>query len=110
MYDVMLFQAVEKLLATLSDISIDSNLLETPQDRLMGDVALPCFTLAKTLRKSPQQIATDITEQLSPNDEIAKIVATGPYINFFVNPSWIAANILTSISEKTTTYGHAPSN
>ena len=28
-------------------------MLEYPPDRTMGDIALPCFKLSRTLRKSP---------------------------------------------------------
>ena len=32
-------------------------MLETPPDKKLGDYALPCFRLAKTLRKGPPMIA-----------------------------------------------------
>ena len=32
-------------------------MLEYPPDTSMGDIALPCFRLSKTLRRSPVQIA-----------------------------------------------------
>ena len=32
-------------------------MLEYPPDRTMGDIALPCFRLSKSLRRSPVQIA-----------------------------------------------------
>ena len=34
--------------------------IETPPDEKMGDLAVPCFPLAKILKKSPQAIATEI--------------------------------------------------
>ena len=74
-----------------------SELLEVPDDRSMGDVALPCFQLAKALRKAPQQIATDIAEQLSPTDQIERIEAVGPYVNFFARIGWLAGVSLPKI-------------
>ena len=56
----MIKAAVAELLAQLSSIEFSPQLLETPQDRRLGDVALPCFTFAKELKKSPVQIAQDI--------------------------------------------------
>ena len=32
-------------------------MLEYPPDKTMGDIALPCFRLSKSLRRSPIQIA-----------------------------------------------------
>lgn len=60
-----------------------AKLLEYPPDPDMGDAALPCFTLAKTLRQSPQQIAIKLAEELSHPDWIAE--AAGPYLNFRLN-------------------------
>ena len=37
-------------------------LIEIPTRLDMGDFALPCFTLAKTLRKAPPLIAQDLAE------------------------------------------------
>ena len=42
------------------------NLLETPKNADMGDLAFPAFSLAKVLRKAPQMIAADIAEKLMP--------------------------------------------
>ena len=41
------------------------DLIEVPQDESMGDYALPCFRLAKILRKAPPMIAADIAEKLN---------------------------------------------
>ena len=35
-------------------------MLEIPPDANMGDYALPCFKLAKTLRMAPPKIAADL--------------------------------------------------
>jgi arginyl-tRNA synthetase len=73
----MLFQVVADLLGQLSDIRIDPALLETPQDRTMGDVALPCFSFAKALKKSPVQIAQEITDTLHAKLVSSKHPSTG---------------------------------
>ena len=40
-----------------------ADLLETPPNPDMGDYALPCFTLAKTMRKAPNLIAEELSDQ-----------------------------------------------
>ncbi len=110
---MMIQAAVVELLKklTIEGIDIDGNLLETPQDRRMWDVSLPCFIFAKTLRKSPQQISADIAEKMiAINDTeekniISKIIATGSYINFFINPLWLANEVLECIEQKEDKYG-----
>ena len=41
-------------------------LLEVPRETGHGDLALPCFQLAKTMRRAPQQIASEIAEGFEP--------------------------------------------
>ncbi|CCK20787.1 arginine--tRNA ligase [Pseudolactococcus laudensis] len=93
-------QLVSQALAAVFDnaLSIDdiSNLLETPKKSEMGDLAFPAFSLAKTLRKAPQMIAADISEKIS-SDGFEKVVATGPYVNFFLDKSATATTVLSEI-------------
>jgi len=50
----------------------------------MGDIAFPAFSLAKVERKAPQMIAADIAEKIN-SQAFEKVVATGPYVNFFLD-------------------------
>lgn len=58
---------------------------EYPPRIELGDLAMPfCFSLAKTLRKAPRQIAQEVVEGLQPPPGIAKLeVAGAGYINIF---------------------------
>ena len=40
-------------------------MLEYPPDNTMGDIALPCFKLSRTLRKAPPVIASSVGEALA---------------------------------------------
>lgn len=56
------------------------NYIEVPAQQEMGDFALPCFRLAKTMRRAPQQIAADLSEQLRPlPDFIERVEAVGGF-------------------------------
>lgn len=60
--------------------------LETPPQEDMGDFALPCFRMAKELRKAPQKIAEDFANQLTELPEyISDIKNAGAYVNVFLN-------------------------
>ena len=50
-------------------------MLEYPPDDKMGDIALPCFKLSKTLRMSPVMISEKIASELS-DENIERIDAT----------------------------------
>ena len=39
------------------------NMIEIPPENIPGDLAFPCFTLAKDLRKSPNIISQEISDK-----------------------------------------------
>ena len=72
------------------------NLLETPKNSDMGDIAFPAFSLAKVERKAPQMIAADIAEKIN-GQAFEKVVATGPYVNFFLDKAAISGQVLQNV-------------
>ncbi|MEN4336577.1 arginine--tRNA ligase, partial [Streptococcus pyogenes] len=72
------------------------NLLETPKNSDMGDLAFPAFSLAKVLRKAPQMIASELAEQIDES-QFEKVVAVGPYINFFLDKTKISSQVLEQV-------------
>ncbi len=85
----------EKIAAYLHEITTHSKQeilekIEIPPDSKLGDFAVPCFLFAKLLKKSPQAIAQDLEKKLIEKNLAAdhqffdRIIATGPYINFFI--------------------------
>lgn len=71
-----------------ADLSLDAieDALTTPKSRDMGDVAFPCFVLAKSLRKGPPMIAqallAEIAGPVDADPALASVEAVGPYLNF----------------------------
>ncbi len=57
-------------------------LLAAPPDPTLGDVAFPCFTLAKQLRQSPAALARALADKVSVTPPLAGASAHGPYLNF----------------------------
>lgn len=80
--------------------------IEMPKDSKNGDYAFPCFRLAKELRKAPPVIANEIKEKIEQVDDIEKIEVEGGYLNFFVNKTTLAEEVLGEIS-KTEQYGES---
>ena len=52
-----------------------TSMLEYPPDEGMGDLALPCFKLSRTLRRAPVQIAAALCDCLSGLDAVEKAEA-----------------------------------
>lgn len=96
----------EKLAAILPSLEVEAiyNLLEKPKSSEMGDIAFPAFSLAKVERKAPQAIAADIVEKLDTTG-FEKVVATGPYVNFFLDKAAISHQVLTDVITEKDQYG-----
>ncbi|MCI5630634.1 MAG: arginine--tRNA ligase [Clostridiales bacterium] len=82
-------------------------LIEVPPNKEMGDFAFPCFRLAKVFRKAPNMIAADLAESIEAKDEISKVMPLGGYVNFFVNKSQLAENVIKDVLTKKENYGHS---
>ena len=79
-------------------------LIEIPPQENMGDYSFPCFQLAKTLRKNPAQIATELASTLDLED-FAEVKNVGPYINFFLDRKKFENQVINTIIEKKENFG-----
>lgn len=79
-------------------------LLEKPKYEHLGDIAFPCFSLAKKLRKSPQVIATEIAGKLQKN-LYKDLQVVGGYINIFYAQEDAINRILNHILFEQENYG-----
>ena len=91
----------DKILADNSAVEISGAdilaMFEYPPDPALGDLALPCFKLSRTLRRSPMQIADAIAEGLS-GEEIEKVESVKGYINIFISNEFLITCICTLLS------------
>ena len=95
-----------KSIAPQSDMTAEDvlGLLEYPPDPAMGDIALPCFKLAKTLRRSPVQIASTLAPLVS-GEAIEKAEAVNGYLNIYLSGAYLAGKLVPEILEKKEQYG-----
>lgn len=80
--------------------------LDAPPDEKMGDFAFGCFPLAKILRLAPPVIAQKLKDEIVAVDIIEKVMATGPYLNFFVNYAKLAEILCEQIITKPEPFGN----
>ncbi len=87
---------VELLSAQIESMNAEeiNGLLEIPPKADMGDFAFPCFKLAKVFRKAPQMIAADLKEQIGCPEFLSHVEVMGGYLNFFVDKSMFAKQIV----------------
>ena len=81
--------------------------IETPQDPKLGDLAFPCFRLAKAMKKAPPIIAQEVVERFNNAalPWINEVRATGPYVNVFISRSAFATGVLCAVLKAGHTYG-----
>lgn len=79
--------------------------IEVPPNEEMGDYAFPCFKLAKTLKKAPPAIATELKEKMTTDDNIEKIEIVGGYLNFYINKQALTKTVLEELDEKQEKFG-----
>jgi arginyl-tRNA synthetase len=93
----------------IEDLSIEEieQLIETPPNKDMGDYAFPCFKLAKTFRKAPNMIAQDLAQNIESSGAISKVVPMGGYVNFFVDKTQLAQNVIKDVLTQKEKYGHS---
>ncbi len=71
-------------------------MLEIPPEKKLGDYALPCFRLSKTLRKPPQAIAQALCERLSC-EELERAEVVGGYLNLFLARGGFAGKLIEAV-------------
>ena len=79
--------------------------LTAPPNPALGDVAFPCFQLAKELRSAPNLIAKNIAAKIAPDPIIASARAEGPYLNLFLNRANATEQVLGEIRERPESFG-----
>ncbi len=73
--------------------------MEVPPDAKMGDIAFPCFILAKKLRKAPPMIAQELLEKVKDDKSFEKVEAVGGYLNFFFNRKEFIETVMKKVKD-----------
>jgi arginyl-tRNA synthetase len=81
--------------------------IEVPRDSQWGDYAFPCFPLAKSMRKPPQNVAREIALKFKPGDLLSDCSVAGAYINFRIRREAWAEIVLQRIFLEDTRYGQS---
>ncbi|MCI9064043.1 MAG: arginine--tRNA ligase [Clostridia bacterium] len=75
--------------------------IEIPKDTTNGDYAFPCFRLAKTLKKAPPVIASEIKEKIKADGKvIEKIEVAGGYLNFYINKMLLTQEVIQEVESQ----------
>ena len=87
------------------------DLIALPPNTEMGDYALPCFKLAKLMRKSPVMIAEDLKNSILADESVvsekvlSEVSAVNGYLNFKINKGDFVRSTLDRIFKEGDQYG-----
>ncbi|MBS3081985.1 arginine--tRNA ligase [Candidatus Pacearchaeota archaeon] len=95
---------ISALKITGLDAKTLSSVIEVPKNLNNGDYAFPCFILSKKLKKSPVDIAKDLSFRIK-DKHFEKVEAVGPYVNFFLDSKKSAIETLQNIIKMKEKYG-----
>jgi len=93
--------AIEQAVPELAGETFD---FQPTPDNQPGDFGLACFRFAKTLRKKPHEIASDLAGLRFP-PVVTKVTQVGPYLNFELDRAAFATAIIGEAIEKGDAYG-----
>jgi len=82
--------------------------LEVPPSKDMGELALPCFELAKALGRKPKELADDLAAKMASMDRryVSRVEPAGPgYVNFYANHFELARELFKAVVELGPEYG-----
>lgn len=103
-YHQLFAKEILKNLEGKNSIENIMDLLEKPKFEGQGDLAFPCFTLAKSQGKAPHLIAGELAERIT-HPVFEKVVAAGPYVNCYLKKNVVSKTLLQEILEQRTEYG-----
>jgi len=93
-----------QIIELLKSVGVNGEIeLTTPPKTEMGDLAFACFGLAKEQGKNPVEVAKDLKKELDSrlrgNDALEKVEVFGPYVNFYLNNTELANNLLKNFNK-----------
>lgn len=97
-----IFDALNNDSVTIEEIE---SKIETPKDKQNGDLAYPCFNLAKVLKNSPINIANSIKDKIILDERISKVEVVNGFLNFYLNSDNIVNGVLKKILNEKENYG-----
>jgi arginyl-tRNA synthetase len=80
--------------------------LTAPPDPALGDIAFPCFGLAKALCKAPAAIAADLAATVRVDSPLASVTAAGSYLNFRLDRAAAGSDLLRTVLQQGEAWGN----
>jgi arginyl-tRNA synthetase len=90
-------------------LALDQAVFTVPPDPELGDLSLACFDLAKVRQQNPASLTQELVLQLNGHQELksyfSAVKAVGPYLNFFIEPAYLAEKVVSEVQVAKDQYG-----
>jgi arginyl-tRNA synthetase len=70
--------AIRRALARTAGLAAEDVKLEAPRDEKLGDIAFPCFVVAKAAKRPPPVVAAGLAQSLASELPGIAVSATAP--------------------------------
>ena len=80
-------------------------MLAAPPNSELGDFALPCFRLAKTMRKAPAVIAEELAKNYVTDEIVGSVSAVNGYVNFKIDRAFWSRQTVEAVLAAREKYG-----
>ncbi len=90
---------VEVFLENFPEVKTFEPTVERPKDDTLGDVAIPLFNIAKTLRQAPPVIATKVVDAFKVRYPHVHMQSVGAYVNIYLDRASNTERTLTAVNE-----------
>jgi len=96
---------IDSIQSNLYDKQVLSELIAAPKDVGMGDLCIPCFKLAKEMRKSPAVIAEELASAVKTGGILEEVKAVAGFVNFRFDKVRFAQQVLNDAIQAGENYG-----
>ena len=98
-------KAVKEALSEMgSNASFETEIPSTDS----SDLAVPCFIIAKTMKRPPIETANDIAARIHPKGSVGSVKAVNGYLNFTMNKEVMISGTISDILNGKENYGRLP--
>jgi arginyl-tRNA synthetase len=92
----------------LSKTGFDGTFVTEVPSTDAADLAVPCFILAKNMKRSPAEVAATLAKDIEIKGTIASVQAVNGYLNFIMDRTLLINGTINDILDKKENYGRLP--
>lgn len=109
-YFMYLLEKIKQNIAEAINAALKKKLVKAadlvyPPNQQFGDISLPCFNLAKELKKTSVETGEFLVGKIALTDTVAAAKVTGPFLNFTLNKIRLADIVVEEILRQKEKYG-----